>query len=239
MISIGNFFFRFRNGLFPLVYLLLLIKGPAIFPDHRIAVALGFLVAFVGQAIRGLTVGLDYIIRGGRQRRVYADQLVQGGLFAHCRNPLYIGNLVIILGLGLASNSLLFLAIASPFFLFAYRAIIAAEENFLRGKFGDEFDAYCRRVPRFAFRLNGLSQTLTGMRFNWRRLISAEYGTAFAWFAVMTLVALHHLWMAGRYDWETPGVRMLWLALFAAMFAYSCARYLKKSGRLAAPPRPA
>src|SRR5205814_7404454 len=100
----------------------------------------GFLVASAGQMLRAATIGLEYIIRGGRKRQVYAEKLVQGGVFAHCRNPLYLGNFVILLGVGLASNSVLFLCIAIPFFAFAYWALIAAEENYLRNKAEHEFD---------------------------------------------------------------------------------------------------
>src|SRR5215510_4259191 len=107
MIAIGNFLFHYRNGLFPLVYALLLFKSPPLLPDYRVAALLGFLVAASGQLLRAVTVGLEYIIRGGRHREVYADKLVQGGIFAHCRNPLYVGNYVILIGVGLASNSLL------------------------------------------------------------------------------------------------------------------------------------
>src|SRR5216117_3713060 len=140
MIRIGNFFFHYRNALFPLAYLLLFLNGPRIIADYRLAVASGLLVALAGQGLRVMTIGLEYIIRGGRNRQVYAEKLVQGGIFAHCRNPLYIGNFLIVVGVGLASNSVLFLSVAIPFFAFAYWAIIAAEENYLRGKFRSEFD---------------------------------------------------------------------------------------------------
>src|SRR6185503_9604048 len=110
---------------------------------------------------------LEYIVRGGRNRQVYAKRLVQGGVFAHCRNPLYLGNYLMLLGVGVASNSLLFLCVGMPFFAFAYWAIIAAEENYLRQKFGNEFDDYCRRVNRIIPNWTGFGKTLRGMRFSW------------------------------------------------------------------------
>jgi len=233
MIRIGNFFFRLRNGLFPLVYLLLLIDSPRLFADLRIAALVGFLVALSGQLLRAGTIGLEYILRGGRNREVYAEQLVQGGIFAHCRNPLYVGNFVIVLGLAIASNSVLFLSVGVPFFFFAYWAIIAAEENFLRNKFGSEFEDYCRRVNRIVPRVAGLGQTLTGMRFNWSRLVSAEYGTAFVWVAVLILVTLANLWRAGEYDVDQVLIHTLWALFALAAVFYLIARILKKTGRLA------
>ena len=232
MIRLGNFFFHYRNALFPLAYLLLFLNGPGIFADYRIAITAGLIVALTGQALRALTIGLEYIIRGGRNRQVYAEKLVQGGIFAHCRNPLYVGNFLVILGLGIASNSRLFLAIGIPFFLLAYWAIIAAEENFLRGKFGDEFTAYCARVNRLVPNFSGLGSTLQGMQFNWRRLVSAEYGSTYAWLAAIILLTLKHLWANGEYRLRHGVVWTLWSLLLLVTVAYGIARYLKKSGAL-------
>ena len=157
---------------------------------------------------------------------------MHGGLFAHCRNPLYVGNYLILVGVGIASNSLWFLTLGLLFFLFAYAAIIAAEEAFLRGKFGDEFTQYCRRVNRLLPNLSGLSRTLEGMRFNWRRLISAEYGSAYIWMAAIILASLKNLWFSGRYDLHNPAVQALWGSLGLVSLAYVVARYFKKRGML-------
>jgi protein-S-isoprenylcysteine O-methyltransferase Ste14 len=232
MVTIGNFLFHFRNGLFPLVYALLIFKSQPLIADYRLAALVGFLVAASGQILRAVTVGLEYIIRGGRDRQVYAEKLVQGGLFAHCRNPLYVGNYVILLGVSLASNSILFCMIAVPFFAFAYWAIIAAEENYLRKKFGPEFDEYCARVNRLMPNLSGVSRTLAGMRFNWRRLITAEYGSAYIWMAAIPLVTLKNTWMVDQYDSSNPIVWISWSLLAVATLGYALARFLKKSGIL-------
>ena len=228
MIRLGNFFFHYRNGLFPVVYALLLVPSPSVLPDFWLAAGLGFAVALAVQLLRFVTIGLEYIIRGGRGRQVYAEKLVQGGLFAHCRNPLYVGNYLIILGVGIASNSILFLALALPFFTFAYAAIIAAEENFLRNKFGQEFDEYCARVNRLLPNFSGLRKTVAGMRFNWRRVITAEYGSTYIWLIAVTLVALKNIWQAGEYRADNPAVRLLWADAVLVTLGYFMARILKK-----------
>lgn len=232
-IYLGNFLFRVRNVLFPVGYLFLFVDGPDLVPDVRVAAVLGFLVALAGQSLRALTIGLEYIVRGGRNRQIHAEQLVEGGIFSHCRNPLYVGNLVIILGLAIASNSLLFLALGVPLFALAYWAIVAAEESFLGRKFGEAYDRYCRRVNRFVPRLTGLLHTLTGMRFNFSRLLSAEYGTTFIWVATLIAVVLLNLWRSGNYGMDQSDVQALWAFLAIASLGYLVARYLKKSGRLA------
>jgi protein-S-isoprenylcysteine O-methyltransferase Ste14 len=229
MIKIGNFLFHYRNGLFPLVYLLLFPKSAPLLPDYRLAAALGLAIALFGQMIRAVAIGLDYIIRGGKNRQVYAEKLVQGGMFAHCRNPLYVGNFLILVGVGVASNSILFIATGIPFFILAYWAIIAAEENFLRNKFGAEFDAYCARVNRIVPNLSGIGTTLEGMEFNWRRLIIKEYGTTYLWMVAMILVTLKNVWLSGQYQPGHPLVWTLWSLLALVTILYLLARYLKKA----------
>lgn len=232
ILRLGNFLFRYRNGLFPAVYLLLVFPSRGWAADYRLAALVGFLVAATGQLLRVVTVGLEYIIRGGRNRQVYADQLVQGGVYAYCRNPLYVGNASILLGVGLASNSWLFLSVALPFFAFAYCAIIAAEENFLRQKFGRQFDEYCQRVPRFLPRFPAEAQPLELPHFNWRRVITAEYGSAFIWIAGILLVTLRNAWWDGRLRTERTLVQVLLVSLAVAILGYGVARFLKKSGLL-------
>jgi len=239
MVTIGNFLFHYRNGLFPIVYGLLFFKSYPVLADYRVAALLGFLVALTGQLLRVVTIGLEYIVRGGRDRQVYAEKLVQGGVFAHCRNPLYVGNFVILLGLGIVSNSSLFFGVGIPFFAFAYWAIIAAEEDYLRNKFGKEFDDYCARVNRLVPNPSGIRQTLTEVRFNWRRLITAEYGSTYIWLAAMILATLKNVWLNGHYHAGRPIVWSLWSLLVIVTLAYAGARFLKKSGLLKRDAKPA
>ena len=228
MVRIGNFFFRYRNGLFPLMFVLLFLHSPKLLPNQSVAVVLGFAVALAGQLLRAITIGLAYIIRGGKKRQVYADNLVQDGMFTHCRNPLYVGNLLVLLGLGLIANSILFLLIGMPFFIFAYIAIVAAEENFLRQKFGAEFDAYCRQVGRFIPNFAGFGKTWQGMEFKWRRLVVKEYGSTYAWLAAACALLLKDRWMQAH-TFSDPCMRALLGALVLVTATYAAARYLKKS----------
>ena len=60
------------------------IAGGAAQVDHLVDVA-GALVSMSGQLLRVLVIGLVYITRGGQDRRVWANALVDGGMFGHCR----------------------------------------------------------------------------------------------------------------------------------------------------------
>jgi protein-S-isoprenylcysteine O-methyltransferase Ste14 len=200
LVALGAFSFKYRGYLLPIAVILLFVPSPRMFADPAVAGILGFLVGVLGQTVRVATVGLDYIIRGGKDHKVYAETLVTGGLYSHCRNPMYVGNFFLLLGLALASNSWVFALIGIPLSLGMHRAIVAAEENFLRNKFGAEFDAYCGRVARWVPRLSGLGKTLAGMQFDWRRVVMKEYRAGFDWFSATALVVLLRLWQASLLD---------------------------------------
>lgn len=229
MIRLGNFLFHYRNGLFPIAYLLFFLPAPTVFGSDTLAAIAGLIIASLGQLLRAATIGLAYIRRGGKNRQVYADTLVTEGLFSHCRNPLYVGNFMIIVGLAVAANSWLSLFVAIPFFVIAYWAIIAAEENYLRGKFGKEFDDYCARVHRLVPRLSGLGQTLRSMEFQWSRLLVKEYGSAFAWMAGMILIVMKDQWLHRGFDAARGVITVLAALLVAVILAYVLARVLKKT----------
>ena len=242
MIAAGDFFFRYRNMLFPVfVVVTVLFCSPRFaFGNPTLDLWLdlaGAAIALAGQGLRMLTIGYEYIVRGGRQGKVYAEDLVQGGVFAHSRNPLYLGNLLIIIGLAVMVHSLPLYLIGIPFFVFVYAAIIPAEENFLRGKFGAEYEAYCARVNRIWPNWKGFRQSIQGMRFNWRRLAIREYGTMFGLalaFIGIRAVTLYHVLGAEA----VPDILGLLWWLVPVLIAYAAIRYLKKSGRLTEYPAP-
>jgi protein-S-isoprenylcysteine O-methyltransferase Ste14 len=238
MIRIGNFFFRYRNFLFFFLYAALFIPSPPVFSADYFGpgyywwpVIIGLIVTFTGQLIRGATIGLAYIVRGGKDGKVYAEGLVTNGIFNHCRNPLYVGNILMLCGVGILSNSLLYLLVFIPLFLFVYTTIVLAEENYLRSKFGEQYEQYCRRVNRWVPSMHGLKQTFNGMRFNWRRWILKEYNTQFVWLSGITLILLFGYEELTNYD---TSLRNLLLAIILPflLLMYLFVRYLKKSGKM-------
>lgn len=235
LIAYGNFLFRFRNAVFPVVTMaLLFLVPPAPAPfglaDDWPIDLLGVAVVLAGQALRFAVIGYAYIKRGGLDRRVYADKLVIEGFFAHSRNPLYLGNLVVLGGLFLIHNSIWVHAIGIPFFLLAYVAIVAAEEDYLHRKFGTEYERYCAQVPRWLPRLAGLSDSLQNMRFNWRRVVVKEYGTTFTLGATVLALFAYEAMVWTSFPKARPTLIGLGAAFAALVIAYAIARYLKKSG---------
>ena len=238
MIQIGNFFFKYRNLLFILLYLALFIPSPPIFSPEVFGdyyflwpIIIGLIVTISGQLIRGATIGLAYIIRGGKDGKVYAEDLVTQGIFNHCRNPLYVGNILMLAGVGILSNSLLYLLVFIPFFLFVYQAIVLAEENFLRNKFGERFNQYCKKVNRWIPDLRGIGKTFSGMHFKWKRWILKEYNTQYVWLSGITLILLFKYPELTNHDTSLRNILLI-IILSILLVLYLFVRYLKKSGKM-------
>jgi protein-S-isoprenylcysteine O-methyltransferase Ste14 len=234
MIAVGNFLFRYRNALFPLSCALLLLPGRPLFSDPMAAAGIGFAIAACGQCIRAATIGLRYIVRGGRGGRVYADDLITEGLYALCRNPMYVGNILIVIGVAVASNSLTTIVCAVPLVVFAYTSIVAAEEQFLRGKFGPAFERYCADTPRWLPRIAELRTAFASGSFHWRRVIVKEYGTPFGWVNALCLISLYNLWRYDALRSESAAMQTLLAAMGLISMFWLIARVLKKTHRMVA-----
>ena len=235
LIRSGQVFFKIRDGLFPAVFF-----GLAFLSRPRMAGgsprtdalldALGIAVALSGQVLRALVIGFAYVKRGGMNKQIYAKTLQQQGFFAHCRNPLYLGNFLALAGFCLIYNSVLCYVVGIPFFAFVYMAIIAAEEQYLGEKFRAAYADYCQRVPRLIPSLRGLGKSLEGMSFDWKRLLRKEYGSTYAGVCAVLLLLVweRSVWFG------SPGTRgTIALAVWVPVtVAYLTAMAFKKSGAL-------
>ena len=134
---------------------------------RRIRVPLGFVFAAVYLWLARPTplfmlLSLLLVIPG-LWLRAYASgyvkkntELTMTGPYAHTRNPLYLGSMLIAFGFVLASRSLWIAAALVVLFAFIYVPVIRSEEAFLRSKFAG-FDNYAARVPRVLPRLTPAS----------------------------------------------------------------------------------
>jgi len=191
MLPIGNFFFKYRNQAFPLIIVALFIAarpttailGSAALEQWKDIVAL--LIVLAGLVLRATVIGYAYIKRGGLNKRVYAKDLVTEGMFGVCRNPLYVGNMLVYSGLFLFHGNPVVVIIGCLLFAFIYQCIIYAEEEFLADKFGEAYRAYCLDTPRWGLKLSAFSTATEGMAFNFKRVIAKDYSTMSS-----TLIAL-------------------------------------------------
>jgi protein-S-isoprenylcysteine O-methyltransferase Ste14 len=194
-------------------------------------IIIGLFITVTGQAIRGATIGLAYIVRGGKEGKVYAEDLVTTGIFSHCRNPLYVGNVLMLLGVGVLANSLIYVFVVMPIFFFIYQAIVLAEENFLRNKFGEGFNEYCRHVNRWIPNLSKIGATFNKMEFKWKRWILKEYNTQAVWLIGIVLILLFKYPQLTNYDEQKRNTLAFILVPFLGL-CYLFVRWLKKSKRM-------
>jgi protein-S-isoprenylcysteine O-methyltransferase Ste14 len=160
MSSLAKFLFKYRSYT-PIPFLLLGIVYNEVSIWSLIA---GFLVALSGELLR--LWGVSY---AGSETRTTGDVggsfLVVSGPFAHVRNPLYVGNILLYTGIGIMSAAIFpYLQIITVcYFVFQYIYIIKEEEGYLRKTYGADFEEYCKNVNRFlprltAYKKEGLAQ---------------------------------------------------------------------------------
>ncbi len=237
----GRFVFRYRDYLVPGVMVAVLVSTRPQLPfgSERLGAwldAAGILVAAIGQALRVVVIGYAYIRRGGINKRPAAPTLVCEGVYAHSRNPMYLGDFFLFVGLAMIDNSVGVYLIVLPTVAVALLAIVRAEERYLTARFGAAYAGYCARVNRFIPNLRGFSATRRALRFDWRRVLRSEYGTTFAWVsAAFVLLARGEV---ARSGWEhsAPQLARLLTWYLPVVLAYGVVRWLKKSRRLSSPP---
>lgn len=145
-----NKLFKYRSYT-PIPFLIMMV---AYQQSNVWSLPLGLLIAVCGELIRLWAVSWA----GSETRttgKVGGTYLVINGPYAHVRNPLYVGNILIYFGLGIMSFALFpyLQIIALAFFVFQYYEIIKEEEGFLKEKFGNDFAEYYKNVPRIFPRL--------------------------------------------------------------------------------------
>lgn len=136
----GAWAFKWRGGLWTLFFVLLF---PFAHPTV-LRVGLGLPLVVAAQAYRFWAVGC---IRRYRGEAVGAQQLTTWGPYALSRNPLYLANGVMGLGWALMVGWWALLPYAVFFWVLYALLIIPHEEGFLRQKFGQAYEDFCRDVP--------------------------------------------------------------------------------------------
>src|SRR5579863_5714970 len=134
---------------------------------RRIRVPLGFIFAVVyfwlarpswfSIALSTVVIVPGLVIRALASGHVRKNEsLATSGPYAHTRNPLYLGSLLIGIGFAVAARSWWVGAVLVVMFFAIYLPVIRDEEAFLRQKF-PEFEDYARRVPRMFPRITASS----------------------------------------------------------------------------------
>lgn len=143
-----------------------------------------FIVSLAGLGLRAYTVGFVPAGTSGRNAKEQrAARLNTTGMYSIVRNPLYLANFIILLGVVL-SLKVWWLAVIVTLAFFAYmERIIMAEESFLAEKFGQAYAAWCAKTPVIVPKFSLWQKP--DMPFSMKTVLKREYqgllgiGTAF------------------------------------------------------------
>jgi protein-S-isoprenylcysteine O-methyltransferase Ste14 len=158
--------------------------------------AIGLVV--LGEVCRILTVG--FVPRGTSGRNTAAGQVATrlntNGVYSMVRNPLYLANCTMYLGIVLFTQSLVLAIIFVLVLLPYYERIIAAEEAFLADKFGDDYRNWAAVTPAFIPKLTGWQTP--DMTFSWRSVIRREHASIYGAIFALVLIDIGLDWANGE-----------------------------------------
>jgi len=170
---------------------------------RRIRVPLGFVFAilyvWLARPTRTSLIAGGVLLLPGLLLRAVAsghvqknEQLATSGPYAHTRNPLYLGSLILAVGFAVAARSWWIVATMLVMFGAIYVPVIAGEERFLRETF-PEYDTYAQHVPRFWPRLKpfGSQQGTYASTLYWKH---REYNAALGCAIVLAMLVVKLVW---------------------------------------------
>jgi protein-S-isoprenylcysteine O-methyltransferase Ste14 len=217
----GNWLFK-RRGWLPVFFLI-----PAfafLYYSDRIEYnpvteSVFIFVGMAGQLIRALTVGRTPKGTSGRNiKGQVASRINTTGIYSIVRHPLYIGNLLMWLGPVLFLRSLWFTLFFCLLYWLYYERIMFAEEQYLRKKFGEQYDRWSENVRAFLPTFRHYRKP--DLPFSFRNVLKREYhglANMFIIFSMLDLarnyinestIRLNPIWL-----WSLISVMIIWLII--------------------------
>ena len=156
LVSSGYWLFRWRSY-FPIFIILFFIPAMVEYEyvggSREMTTTWGLfclIVGLLGLLFRIMVVGHTPQNTSGRNtREQIAEVLNTSGWYSVVRHPLYLGNYIMGLGIALFPYSWWMPVIYTLAFTLYYERIMVAEEDFLRTKFGDDFEKWSAKTPGF------------------------------------------------------------------------------------------
>lgn len=103
---------------------------------------------------------------------LHGEQLVADGPYRHLRNPLYLGNMLLAIGVGMLASRVGFWVIVLGMLVIVYRLILREEATLLASQ-GESYRRYCTAVPRLWPSLTARVPA-RGARANWADGLTGE-----------------------------------------------------------------
>jgi protein-S-isoprenylcysteine O-methyltransferase Ste14 len=123
--------------------------GPALGSANELAVVVGLIFVVLGFALAAFSVrtftraGADVV--PGKP----ATTLVTKGPYRVTRNPIYIGFTLLYFGIAILATSVWMLLLLVPLLIILQKGVVEREEVYLDSKFGEAYQKYQARVPRW------------------------------------------------------------------------------------------
>jgi protein-S-isoprenylcysteine O-methyltransferase Ste14 len=188
-VRLGGWLFRKRTSLpLPIVAALLLIPPRSADAASTWLVFAGLPVVVLGELLR--MWGVHHIGAISRTRSERLGPLIDSGPFAHVRNPLYIGNVLLWLGFAVSARLPWLAPVVFLLLALEYHAIVRWEERLLETRIGRPYIEYLTRVPRWIPNPAGRSLSDGRAVFSWTQTLYSERGTLIAIAAGYLLLAL-------------------------------------------------
>ncbi len=186
LIQLGEWFFRQRSWT-PIVFMLGLVLLRYRESRDVFAWVPGLCFIALGEGLR--LWGVAVVGKGSRTRGGGVARLVTDGPYAYVRNPLYLGNLLLTVGVTCISKLLWAVPIVAALYLIQYVPIVLWEESVLAERFGADYVAYCRRVPRWLPRWRRSARGGSPISYQWRASFWSERST-FGTIAVLLVLMI-------------------------------------------------
>lgn len=108
--------------------------------------------------------------------RLHAERRVATtGPYARVRNPVYLGNLLMLAAIALLCRLPWMIPIVVLWGFLVYQLSIGFEEERLRERFGEEFETYCQLVPRWFPRWSVPEKLKHGLHTTWASAAAVEW----------------------------------------------------------------
>lgn len=184
-------------------------------------------VSLLGLAIRIWTVGYTPANTSGRNvKGQVADELNTTGLYSVVRNPLYLGNFLMWLGIGMLTMNVWFIVAFIFFYWLYYERIIYAEEQYLIRKFGEKYIEWVNKTPCFIPRFKGYVKPT--LKFSWKKVVKKEKNGLLALLLIFSVMDI-----VGEAAMNEPP-KYMFIAIITAvvLIAYFIIKYIKRNTSL-------
>lgn len=151
--------------------------------------------------------------------KLHGEQLVADGPYRHLRNPLYLGNLFLAVGVGFLASRLGFVVIALGNLVIVYRLLLREEVTLVASQ-GESYRRYCDAVPRlwpsFTPRVPA-----SGAKPNW---VDGFSGELMMWAAAVAMAVFT----------STQNIRYFWLVFGTGLAIYFLQAFLRQRAKKSA-----